>query len=119
MGLALCHSLPRDDWARAAAALAAVGCLLQFIALADAGNKARLSWFDVSAGGIDYVATPWEILLARDKGESSRTLLCGKDGGFARATTAGAAACDEYLREMATVVVMTFYDEESGADGIA
>lgn len=105
MGLALCHSLPRDNWTRAAAAFAAIAFLLQFIALADAANKSRMSWYDVKVGAVDYAATPWEILLSSEKGKSDRVALCAKADG--RPSTAASIACDEFLREMQTVVILT------------
>lgn len=76
MGLAFCHTLPRDAILRAAAGLCVLSWLLLLIAIADGANRAKMPWFTVSHANTDYAITPWEVMLKSEQGKSSRSTLC-------------------------------------------
>jgi hypothetical protein len=76
MGLALCHTLPRDPLTRAAALLAITACLLQIIAVCDAANRSRLRWMVGEVNGEDYAITPYEILRRRYQNHDHRPRIC-------------------------------------------
>jgi hypothetical protein len=98
MGIALCHTLPRDALVRVAALLATIAALLQFIAVVDAANDHRMGWLTLSTTPLgDLKATPWEIYASSGR-------VCPPPSGTSIVVH---TLCDDFRKAAQAAVALT------------